>query len=235
MKSFEIISNKKIKTESLDNKYTIYEENLLIFLKEIKTIKRKAQNAIINLKENSDNRLDVVDCILEETKENVQYFYQFSMEILNKLSNDSKKSGKKENLDGKEEEKNFFIELEENKSEFENTNEYDIKQKKTLKIYQYENNEYLHEELFQQRNSSCLKKPKKKNDSNLMNELNDFLNKNPKSLEEEIIDFSEKNKMKENTVKNRFEFQGNQPRFGFNIVEIKNKNINQSQCLQESN
>lgn len=227
-KSFEMKTQEKTLEDFVPEKnYSFYEENLLNLLGEIKTIKRKIQNFLLSIKEEKNQDIHKTNLMINETRNHIEYFHNTALNTLNKFQLKTQKINPESNTD--EEQKNcIFIESKKGDQEQEMDETNNNKNNKTLKIYQCNAEETLLDEIKYRKPKSKIK-----NDSNLMLELLNFLDKKPRKLDEEIIEFSEKKK--ENAPITKEELKMVPKKINIDFNEFKNRNnFMNNFCLQET-
>ena len=185
------------------------------FLNEIRTLKRKTQNILLHLNKNKEIDNDKLQFLISEAKNHLKYFSNSYIPLLeNMISINKNLSVNQENKENQEISTN--IEINDKSNGYQQNKDIDLNQS-TLKIYQFESDENYEEEFNNNYNSR--KKKKIKQENGLMKELTSFLDKNPKNLTSEIIDFSSKSEKK--TGKLGRNFLNDTKKMKINLNEIK--------------
>lgn len=226
-KSFEMSTQENKPKGFASENNNFYEENLVQIMAEIKTIKRKIQNFLLSIKEDENKQnIHKYGLMINETRSHIEYFYNSALNTLNKFHLKTQKTNTE--ISNDEEKNSVFIESKKEDQDHIIFRTENNKNEKTLKIYQCNGEDTLDEF------SSKKPKSKMKNDSNLMLELLSFLDKKPKKLEEEIIEFSEKKKDKEIFKKEELKIMPRKINIDLNEFKSRNKLIMNNFCLQET-
>lgn len=208
-----------------------FEATFLKLLKEIKSLKKKTQKILINLRENKDFEENNLISLIPELKLALKLFSEDTDSNLEKLLSNG--NNKRENLKNKyseSKENALYLENQGIKTEI-NKEESNLDQK-SLKIYQFESDlAYEIDNSLMNNNYNFVKKPKQKNESGLFKELTNFLDKNQKNINLEIIDFSDKT-LKKNNITTKEVAQPS--KIKINLNDIKMFNVKPLVCLQES-
>ena len=200
-------------------------------MNELKTTKKKIQNIVIQLNQKSenDNETKYIENLILEATNQLNYCCDFAKDAFDdvlqkkiKIKNDQNQT-----MDDFSNQKNSTFENTVKNEEIESENN-ELKTK-ILKIYQYEEENNLEDDLIQN-NYNSKRKPPKKCDSELMKELTVFLDKNKPKLDEEIIDFSNKSNNGREVKKEKG--KSIQPRIKLNLNDFLISNNKNSSFLK---
>ena len=216
-----------------EKKTNIKQKNpkLTNLLNELKTTKKKIQNIVIQLNQKSenDNETKYIENLILEATNQLNYCCDFAKDAFDdvlqkkiKIKNDQNQT-----MDDFSNQKNSTFENTVKNEEIESENN-ELKTK-ILKIYQYEEENNLEDDLIQN-NYNSKRKPPKKCDSELMKELTVFLDKNKPKLDEEIIDFSNKSNNGREVKKEKG--KSIQPRIKLNLNDFLISNNKNSSFLK---
>ena len=216
-----------------EKKTNIKQKNpkLTNLLNELKTTKKKIQNIVIQLNQKSenDNETKYIENLILEATNQLNYCCDFAKDAFDdvlqkkiKIKNDQNQT-----MDDFSNQKNSTFENTVKNEEIESENN-ELKTK-ILKIYQYEEENNLEDDLIQN-NYNSKRKPPKKCDSELMKELTVFLDKNKPKLDEEIIDFSNKSNNGKEVKKEKG--KSIQPRIKLNLNDFLISNNKNSSFLK---
>ena len=200
-------------------------------LNELKTTKKKIQNIVIQLNQKSenDNETKYIENLISEATNQLNYCCDFAKDAFDDVLQKKIKTKNDQNqtMDDFSNQKNTTFENTVKNEEIESENN-ELKTK-ILKIYQYEEENNLEDDLIQN-NYNSKRKPPKKCDSELMKELTVFLDKNKPKLDEEIIDFSNKSNNGREVKKEKG--KSIQPRIKLNLNDFLISNNKNSSFLK---
>ena len=216
-----------------EKKTNIKQKNpkLTNLLNELKTTKKKIQNIVIQLNQKSenDNETKYIENLISEATNQLNYCCDFAKDAFDDVLQKKIKTKNDQNqtMDDFSNQKNTTFENTVKNEEIESENN-ELKTK-ILKIYQYEEENNLEDDLIQN-NYNSKRKPPKKCDSELMKELTVFLDKNKPKLDEEIIDFSNKSNNGREVKKEKG--KSIQPRIKLNLNDFLISNNKNSSFLK---
>ena len=200
-------------------------------MNELKTTKKKIQNIVmqLNQKNENNNEMKYIENLISEAKNQLKYCCDFAKDAFDHVlqKNTKTKDDQNQTIEDSSNRKDMTFENTIKKEEIESEN--NELNRNILKIYQYEEENYMDDDLIQN-NYNSKRKPQKRCDSDLMKELTVFLDKNKPKLDEEIIDFSNKSNNGREVKKEKG--KSIQPRIKLNLNDFLISNNKNSSFLK---